>query len=382
MQPARTIPHWVFALALTAVATTAWASEARPRQDRPGASEPSSGRGPAPLRLQLDSGALANPRLAARTVFSEVVTVPGAAWLRLHFGSVELDKGSRLRVSSIEDGASQFLDAAELRKWRDSSAYFNGDSVLVELVAGPATNRNRVVISEVSHERTETSRSICEPDDRVPSNDPFSGRIFPKPCTGTIWGSHGCIITAGHCIDYLPGAEIIEFNVPTRDPVTCALRHPPVADQFPLSNHTFEDSTAGDDWGVVRTLTNSSGETVFERYGGYRRIALEMPSLGEPVTIWGYGATESCATSDSQQRSDGQVTLLTGGFVAYDADTRSGNSGSGVVHDDEVIAVHAHGGLPGERRDPGRCRRLRAGPCQPLPSDARDDRVRPTRLSL
>jgi hypothetical protein len=300
---------------------------------------------PPPVALSVDSGPVDNPGSEPRTLWSDRVTVPGAAWLRLYFGGVTLGPGSFVRVSAA-DGAAQELNAQALEAWSRTSAYFNGDALLVELIAGADTLANRLAIDGVAYEEPAAPFTVCQPDTRVPSNDLSAGRIEPIGCSSMLWGPHGCLMSAGHCLDVAASAQVVEFNVPPNHPVTCANQHPPVEDQFPLLGHTFENAGSGNDWGIVRTGTNNLGQTVFERYGTYRRTALSIAAAGAAVAIWGYGSDDECATDGAQQQSEGQITFVAPLYVAYDADTTGGSSGSGVTHAGEIIAVHAHGGCP------------------------------------
>ena len=76
-------------------------------------------------------------------VWSEVVEVGDAEWVRLRFRDVVLAKSteqvreSYIRVTSLEDGYEQYLDTESLVEWGNTTAYFNGTSVLVELMASP-----------------------------------------------------------------------------------------------------------------------------------------------------------------------------------------------------------------------------------------------------
>ena len=94
--------------------------------------------------------------MATAIVFSHIVSVDGAPWVRLHFddvrmgGSAASGKRTVLRITSLEDGATQVLDSDGLRRWRHTSAYFNGDQVLVELLVSPDTGAARVVIDAVT----------------------------------------------------------------------------------------------------------------------------------------------------------------------------------------------------------------------------------------
>ena len=85
--------------------------------------------------FHMDSGLKANAGVNSVTAFSQEITVPDARWLRLYFGDVVLEAGSSIRVTSKLDGEVQQLDAGTLAMWNNSTAYFNGDTVTVELSA-------------------------------------------------------------------------------------------------------------------------------------------------------------------------------------------------------------------------------------------------------
>ena len=74
-------------------------------------------------------------------VFSHNLNFVGAPWTRVYFsdvllsGSSSTNDASFLRVSAAADGAVQVLNRAALVKWINSTCYFNGDSVLLELLA-------------------------------------------------------------------------------------------------------------------------------------------------------------------------------------------------------------------------------------------------------
>jgi hypothetical protein len=98
---------------------------------------------PEPVPHPVDSGSRPNDAVHSHVVWSNTVHKENAGWLRLYFGPTELGQGSFLRITSLTDGETQVLDAAELARWSNTSGYFNGDTVLVELVAGPHTQVNR-----------------------------------------------------------------------------------------------------------------------------------------------------------------------------------------------------------------------------------------------
>ncbi|MHC4590723.1 MAG: hypothetical protein ACYTAQ_15720, partial [Planctomycetota bacterium] len=92
-----------------------------------------------------------NPAVLSAPVFTETVTVEGAGWLRLYFGPpTTLEAGSFIRLTSVLDQEVQRLDSATLSEWSGTSAYFNGDAVVVQLVAGPGTTGNRVTLQHLA----------------------------------------------------------------------------------------------------------------------------------------------------------------------------------------------------------------------------------------
>lgn len=87
----------------------------------------------------IDTGPIDNPSDQPALIFQQDVSWPAAAWLRLYFDSPNLPNGGYVRVVSALDGQMQQLDADGLEMWSNSTAYFNGDSVLLQVVAGPRT---------------------------------------------------------------------------------------------------------------------------------------------------------------------------------------------------------------------------------------------------
>ena len=87
--------------------------------------------------LQADSGLVQNnltaPAAAGvpQVVWSHVVTVNRASWMRLHYHHVQLSgsakrgaDGSFLRLTSMRDGAVQLQHMQHVDEWQLTSAYF------------------------------------------------------------------------------------------------------------------------------------------------------------------------------------------------------------------------------------------------------------------
>jgi hypothetical protein len=158
-----------------------------------------------------DSGNVAAPRKGsgAEVVYRTTVFVPHATWLRLKFDSVELNgiveegTGATLRMTSLGDGAVQELNAVTAAQWANTSAFFNGDAVLVELIAHPKTKgSSRVAIASVTagDEQLGTPDSICGPvDDRILSFDNRAARHSVGCTSWLISDTNHQFLTAGHC---------------------------------------------------------------------------------------------------------------------------------------------------------------------------------------
>jgi hypothetical protein len=296
---------------------------------------------PAPVPYHIDSDWLTNASGQSQVIHEEVVFIDGAAWLRLYFGNVELGQGSLLRLTSLADGEVQELDTAGLAMWSNTSAYFNGDTVTVEVVAAPGTD-NRLVIDQVAWEAGAVPTGdcgFCGPDERVPSDVTWSSRLLPAGCTASTYNVDSCQVSAGHCIG---GSMVLEYHVPPSSP-NCALNHPPIAEQFPVIQFSFTNGGVGNDWSALRVGTNALGEQPFDRYGEFRPIATTPPQPGQPTTVWGYGVDSNCVENQVQQTSSGVVDSVQSTSFRHTTDVTFGNSGSGVTRNgNEILGIVTH----------------------------------------
>jgi hypothetical protein len=292
----------------------------------------------------LDTGVRSNASMTrSSVVYADLVHTPGASWTRLYFSDVHLDRGSRLRVTSLFDGEVQELDAEVMAMWRNSTAYFNGDTVLVELIAAPRSRDNRVVMDRIGVELTIGSPElglcgICGSDTRVPSDEDWSGRLAPGGCSAGVFNSNSCMVSAGHCMS---GNSVVQFRVPNSTG-NCFTQNPPLADQFPITDEILQNTGVGGDWAVMTTGTNNLGQTIYQRYGEYRPIASSPANVGAAVDVWGFGQSQTCQLTYTQQHSTGTISQRTTTYYAHSADTTSGNSGSAFLHNDQIIGVVTH----------------------------------------
>jgi hypothetical protein len=296
-----------------------------------------------PAPYHVDSGELANPGGVPRALHEEVVRIDGAAWLRLYFGDVVLEPGSYVRMQSDLDGEVQELDADGLEAWGGTSAYFNGDTVRVTVIAGPGTQHNRLVIDRVGWEAGADSPlggcGICGTDDRIPSSETFAARLLPAGCSATVYSAQSCIVSAGHCMG---GGMVLQFNVPPSSP-SCGLNHPPIEEQFPITQFSSSNGGVGNDWAVMLAGTNNLGQKPFDRYGVFKPIAQTPPAIGQSLTIWGYGVDSQCTQTQVQQTSGGTVSAVSGTFFNHNVDATFGNSGSSLMRNGaEILGIATH----------------------------------------
>lgn len=298
------------------------------------------------MPLSIDSGSLPPGR-----GWATVVTVPGAAWVRLHFAAVDLPPGAVLRLESLADGAVQVMDAAALERWGDSSAYFNGAQVRVEFVPGGGIGSGRVILGEAEASMPDGggAASICGTfDNRAPIDDARVARLLPAGCTAWIVDDvAGCLVGAGHCG---PGAgTVVEFNVPPSLPGG-QIVHPPPADQYvvdPASVQALDEPT-GDDWAYFGCLPNeTTGLSPRAAQGGAAFILEHPPApAGQPVRVSGYGVDNQATLNGTLQSHVGPYTMQFGFVLRHEVDTEAGNSGSPMIDEGtgRVFGIHNSGG--------------------------------------
>lgn len=299
------------------------------------------------LPRQMNSGVRANFTDEETVVYSEVVHTPDAAWTRLFFSELTLEGDSRIRFTSLFDGDVQELDAEEAAMWSNSSAFFNGDAVLVELIAAPGTQNNLVTLESVqvdlidANDTTTSFCGICGDDTRVPSNELWAGRLlYGGVCSAAVYNPDSCIVTAGHCIG--GGSGVIQFNVPNSSSFNGNINHPSATHQYPVTSIVTQSGNpgVGNDW-AVGTTGSSQGLTIYERYGQYRPLASSVPSSGTSQ-VWGYGSSKTNTLNHVQQLSEGSIISLGFNTINHRADTTGGNSGSAILHNNQIIGIVTH----------------------------------------
>ncbi len=292
----------------------------------------------------LDSGEFGNAGDEFELVYSDVVDIEGAAWLRLYFGDLTLPEGSFVRVTSTFDEEYQDLDADRMMEWSDSTAYFNGATLIVELYAAPHTVGNRITVNQVAREigvlhgpGEAAECGICNGDDRSPSTEDFACRLMPVGCSASVYNTESCMVSAGHC---MRSGLVAQFKVPPS--YGCYVRHPGLAEQFRIVTYRYVNGGMGNDWAVMTTGTNNVGQKAYERYGELRPLAEVLPTSGTS-DVWGYGVSYiNCERSLTQQHSPGRIMGRSGTYYTYTNDATSGNSGSGFLQNNQIIGIVTH----------------------------------------
>ncbi|MEM6378684.1 MAG: trypsin-like peptidase domain-containing protein [Bacteroidota bacterium] len=306
---------------------------------------------PLPTRYQDVNVSLWSSNSIAKSnteVLTKTIAEPGATWLRLFFKDVNLGQNSTLKITSALDGASQTLTSATIGDWKNTSAYFNGDKITLELSVAAGEKSIGISINElgIGIEDPNTKSQCGSNDDRIDSTDDAIGRIVPIGCTGWII-TNGRLVTAGHCVG--SRAQIIEFNVPKSNPDRTIV-HPGPEDQYPIGNFVSpypNSPSQANDWAVFTASANSqTGLTPIQAQGKSFNVVQSAP--GNTIRITGFG-TDTGIDNQTQQTHSGPLSSVNNTFVRYRADTTGGNSGSPIIDEatGNAVGVHAYGGCSG-----------------------------------
>lgn len=325
------------------------------RSDRSGVVNPQS--------IHLDSGWVfaAGNHTQPVLVYSGQVTIDDAMWVRLYFdlavlgGEVGDVNASYIVLTSALDGATQMMWAEDIRAWSDSSAYFNGDTVFVDIYAASGISQSRVRITDVEYgEPGFLDRSLCGAiDDRIRSNHPSIARLLPSQCTAWLMEDMpGGFLTAGHCA-VAPGS-LVQFNVPDST-IGGSMVHPDPADQYPIDMDSIQHQSGsgglGNDWLFFGAFANgATGLSPLAAQGESLHLAATAPpDDGRLVSVIGYGRTSQPASLEHNFTQLTGVGLYAGGgarTARYLVDTTGGDSGAPVIDlvTGQAIAIHTNPG--------------------------------------
>jgi V8-like Glu-specific endopeptidase len=290
-----------------------------------------------------------------------------APWIRLRFDGINLKRNSYIKITSQQDGDSQYFNSSSISEWKGQTAFFTGGDVDVYLYVAPGDTSVTLKITEMvigEFYGDQPPVDLCGADNRVSSSYPYvDGRILPIGCTGYITAA-GFYLTAGHCVNVSSyDLQVIQFNVP---PSLCdgTLVPSAIEDQYPIiySSRVWEESDAGDDWGIFNCGTNSNTNlTPAEAQRAYYHLSKNLNPAN--IQIRGFGTDHTPSGCTGYYNSDSQTLQYDVGdnlgeyfngsndvYWEYLVDTEGGNSGSAIMSSgvsgvySTAIGIHTHGG--------------------------------------
>lgn len=331
----------------------------------PGFVRPAAAQMDAPQQLdvavRIDSGQVLNRTGSAGVIFTDVLHIPGSATIRLLFDALTLGKApadsqpTMLRITSLRDGGQQYLNAESAKQWGLTSAFFNGDTLLLELIADVRAAPSHVAVTTavITPDFQAAPRTICgATDDRLPSTDPRVGRVISNGCTAwLINDAQHCMLTAGHCAA-ASGFNVIEFNYPiSNNEGVWQHAHPDHQYVIDAASTQFLNSGIGDDYAHFGCFANSNtGLSPFAAQGVSFILATSPPPVaGQTLRITGNGTSGvsvPLSYNRAQKTHTGAFTGHDSNALSYTVDTTGGNSGSPVIDETTglAIGIHTHGG--------------------------------------
>ena len=326
---------------------------------------------PYTLHTGRHNGAVAGETAA----FRDVITSPGAPWMRIHIADYILGTGSYVTFTSLHDGGMQRLDARSMVQWNKSSAFFNGDAVEVELHVATGDEGVFIEIASLTVgewiEQPEDGgvASICDAsDDRVDSTDGRVGRLYFGGCTAWLT-SNGAVLTAGHCVDFdiddppggcgplLPDGVldlngVVEFNIPLSqnngNPVAANPN-----DQYPIDLTSvvwrFDGcgQGLGKDYAVFGVNPNSNTGLTAHDAQGFFRMTRETPAVDATVRVTGCGVDSNTPTRNLALQTDtgtyeGETINGANIWQSHRVDTQGANSGSPIIWSANGLTIGIH----------------------------------------
>jgi V8-like Glu-specific endopeptidase len=308
----------------------------------------------------------------------------------LHFGDYNLGMKSYVTFTSLKDGGLQRLDSRTAPQWGNTSAYLNGDAVLVELHVAPGESGIYIRVDELivgeSLDAIEGDKeflkdrgieSICgTTDDRTLSSFARSGRLTylnvfgnPTDACSTWLASNGALLTAGHCVDFDPDMggpllpdgvldldnnDIVEFSVPASTATgTLQLADPDDQYAIDLNSVTWNFDGSGQgfgrDWAVFAVFPNPNTDLMpHVAQNTFHRMTNGNPTAGSStIRITGYGTDSTPLTRNQVQQTHtgtyiGESSIGADFWHRYRVDTTGGNSGSPIFWQNNFFTVGIH----------------------------------------
>jgi V8-like Glu-specific endopeptidase len=296
-------------------------------------------------------------------VWSEILDLRDVPWLRLEFGDTYLGNESYLLITSVLDGSTQRLNSISIAEWYNSSAFFNGSAVELELFVD---SRDVSVYVEVTNiligippEDGPGTEAICGNDDnRISSSNPAVGRLLTitlgSGCSGWIV-ENGKHVTAGHCAS--SGVTgVLQFNVP-KSTSNGTIKHPHPDHQYSVNQQSISHNAGGigNDWAVFEVFNNSNTNLQpIQAQNAFFNVVQNNSGSQLRVTGYGVDGPPPYFGSQGQRNSDNQTQQThigsnmnsSGNVIRHSSDTQGGNSGSPIIDESTgfAIGIHTHGG--------------------------------------
>lgn len=284
------------------------------------------------------------------------IQIQGAAWIVLHFSDINLGADSYIEIRSVKDSAIQTLDAIQIEKWGNFSAFFNGDQVIVSLYIAPDDSSISFSIDRaLVNKPFDADPPDCGIDDRVPSTDKRIGRVAYLSLTDTllIWGtcfitSNGSLVSACHIFPDGTKQYQVQFNVPDSDLFGFA-QFPEPSSQYSIRYGDIIKGSPmmqGNDWAVFTADINS--ETKLSPFQAQQAsFPVAQNPIGDRITISGYGSDEyrgDLTKNGTLQQETGSLIACAPNIVSYTTFTENGESGGPVIDSvsGNVIGVHTN----------------------------------------
>ncbi len=311
--------------------------------------------------VAIASGAVGNPAPGTQVVWSQTVSIPGAATMQLRFANVSLpDPADAIVVTGALDDQTQELHADTLAQWGSRSAWFNGDVVTVSLSiasgsVGSATIVDALAVAGTPIPAVGTDNQCGPTDDRTLSSSAAVFRLILTDgtsvggCTGTVVNNSNVCISAGHCFAASsPLTGVAQFNVPMSSG-TGVINAPPIQHQYPVDMSTLQSENAGVglDWAAFRLHPNNLGQTAFSQQGARNAVATTiLPGTTLRVTGYGTDTTPNATFNQVQQTATGPFVGFLANVMTYQVDTEPGDSGAPIIREatGDVIGIHTTGG--------------------------------------
>lgn len=317
------------------------------------------------VELNIDSGPIYPTTTSsgdqASLGFATLLGSFDAEWLRFNFGDVELASGNQnksgayIRLTSLQDGGVQILDAQSLEQWNNTSAYFNGPLVLLEVLQHSSNGKSRIQISSMQEGKAVPAQNaLCTEGERhVYKGDRTPDALFlPSGCTSFLIGER-CLLTASHC--GVEAGDVIGFNVPLagRDG---SPNLPQPEDQYPVDPLSVQIYSDGFDWAYFGVFDNSNTKlSPLEAQKSHYKLA-ESFSYGHearPLRIRGYGVafeSEPAYWNKTLKVAEADFHESTpNGYFTHNVPVSGGESGAAVVDliTNRVIGIQSMG-VPGD----------------------------------